>query len=103
MQPAYGTKKWATSRVSAFRDGIPAPDTSGIVTPPPPPHYSVQFNETDLAYLARRFEEGGLFFWFSHEDGKHRLHVADTANGSAHHPRHKAPIGSKSLRNFGKR
>ncbi len=81
MQPAYGTKKWATSRVSAFRDGIPAPDKSGIVTPPPPQHYSVQWNETDLAYLTRRFEEDGLFYWFSHEEGKHKLHVADSAAG----------------------
>lgn len=61
--------------------GIPAPDTSGIVTPPPPQHYSVQWNETDLAYLARRFEEDGLFYWFSHEDGKHKLHVTDSAAG----------------------
>ena len=61
--------------------GIPAPDTSGIITPPPPQHYSVQWNETDLAYLTRRFEEDGLFYWFSHEDGKHKLHVADAASG----------------------
>ncbi|NTJ44999.1 type VI secretion system tip protein VgrG [Agrobacterium larrymoorei] len=60
---------------------IPAPDTSGIITPPPPQHYSVQFNETDLDYLLRRFEEDGLFYWFSHEDGSHKLHVADSANG----------------------
>ncbi|NKN37390.1 type VI secretion system tip protein VgrG [Agrobacterium sp. a22-2] len=60
--------------------GIPAPDVSGIVTPPPPQHYSVQWNETDLAYLTRRFEEDGLFYWFSHEDGKHKLHVGDGAN-----------------------
>ncbi len=61
--------------------GIPAPDTSGIITPPPPQHYSVQFNEPDLDYLLRRLEEDGLFYWFSHEDGSHKLHVADTANG----------------------
>ncbi len=61
--------------------GIPAPDTSGIIKVPPPQHYSVQFNETDLDYLLRRFEEDGLFYWFSHEDGSHKLHVADTANG----------------------
>ncbi|MGO8543080.1 contractile injection system protein, VgrG/Pvc8 family, partial [Rhizobium leguminosarum] len=35
--------------------------------------------ETDLAYLPRRFEEDGLFYWFSHEDEKHKLHVADGA------------------------
>ncbi|WP_349039812.1 type VI secretion system tip protein TssI/VgrG [Agrobacterium sp. SORGH_AS 787] len=61
--------------------GIPAPDTSGIIPPPPPQHYSVQWNETDLDYLLRRFEEDGLFYWFSHEDGSHKLHVADSANG----------------------
>ncbi|TCR02203.1 type VI secretion system tip protein TssI/VgrG [Neorhizobium sp. JUb45] len=61
--------------------GIPAPDTSGVITSPPAQHYSVQFNERDFDYLCRRFEEDGLFYWFSHEDGKHKLHVADTANG----------------------
>ncbi|WP_082453355.1 type VI secretion system tip protein TssI/VgrG [Rhizobium sp. Leaf262] len=61
--------------------GIPAPDTSGIIKPPPAQEYSVQFNETDLDYLLRRFQEDGLFYWFSHEDGSHKLHVADTANG----------------------
>ncbi|MQY49605.1 type VI secretion system tip protein VgrG [Rhizobiales bacterium RZME27] len=61
--------------------GIPAPDTSGVITAPPKQHYSVQFNERDYDYLCRRFEEDGLFYWFSHEDGKHKLHVADTANG----------------------
>ncbi len=61
--------------------GIPAPDTSGVITAPPKQHYSVQFNEKDFDYLCRRFEEDGLFYWFSHEDGKHKPHVADTANG----------------------
>ncbi|GAK70094.1 type VI secretion system Vgr family protein [Agrobacterium rubi TR3 = NBRC 13261] len=61
--------------------GIPAPDTSGVIKPPPAQEYSVQFNELDLDYLLRRFQEDGLFYWFSHEDGSHKLHVADTANG----------------------
>jgi type VI secretion system secreted protein VgrG len=60
--------------------GLPAPDVSGIISPPPVQHYSVQWNETDLAYLTRRFEEDGLFYWFSHEDGAHRLNVADSAS-----------------------
>ncbi|APG87639.1 type VI secretion system protein VgrGB (plasmid) [Sinorhizobium americanum] len=59
--------------------GIPAPDVSGIVSRPPPQHYSVQWNETDLDFLLRRFEEDGLFFWFIHEKGSHRLCVADSA------------------------
>ncbi|MFD1745018.1 type VI secretion system tip protein TssI/VgrG, partial [Rhizobium helianthi] len=61
--------------------GIPAPDTSGVISPVPPQHYSVQFNETDLSYLTRRLEEDGIFYWFSHEDGRHKLHVADSASG----------------------
>ncbi|SCX19065.1 type VI secretion system Vgr family protein [Agrobacterium sp. DSM 25558] len=61
--------------------GIPAPDTSGVIKTPPAQHYSTQFNETDLDYLLRRFEEDGLYYFFSHEDGSHKLHVADTANG----------------------
>ncbi|MDQ0458471.1 type VI secretion system tip protein TssI/VgrG, partial [Rhizobium paknamense] len=44
---------------------------------PPPQHYSVQWNETDLDYLLRRLEEDGAFYWFSHEQGRHRLVVAD--------------------------
>lgn len=61
--------------------GIPAPDTSGVITTPPVQHYSTQWNESDLSYVFRRLEEDGLFFWFSHDNGKHKLNVADTANG----------------------
>lgn len=50
--------------------GLEAPKTQGIVTPPKPQHYSVQFNETDLAYLTRRLEEDGIFYWFEHEGGQ---------------------------------
>ncbi|SFU10954.1 type VI secretion system tip protein TssI/VgrG [Mesorhizobium sp. YR577] len=60
--------------------GLPAPDVSGVVTPPPAQHYSVQWNETDLDFLTRRFQEDGLFYWFSHEEGSHRLHIADAAS-----------------------
>ncbi|MBA8878988.1 type VI secretion system Vgr family protein [Phyllobacterium myrsinacearum] len=56
--------------------GIKAAVTGGVVTPPAPVHYSVQWNETDLAYLTRRLEADGLFYWFEHEEGQHTLHVA---------------------------
>ncbi|NTF10886.1 type VI secretion system tip protein VgrG [Agrobacterium rubi] len=59
--------------------GIPAPDTSGVIKTPPVQGYSVQWNEDDLSYLFRRFEEDGIFYWFSHEDGSHKLHMADNA------------------------
>jgi type VI secretion system secreted protein VgrG len=61
--------------------GIAAPQTKGVTSPPPAQHYSVQFNETDLAYLTRRLEEDGLFYWIEHEPGAHVMHIADHASG----------------------
>lgn len=61
--------------------GIAAPVTSGITSLPPPKHYSVQYNETDWAYLVRRLEEDGIFYWFEHEGGAHQMHIADHASG----------------------
>lgn len=70
--------------------GLEAPKTQGIVTMPKPQHYSVQFNETDLAYLTRRLEEDGIFYWFEHEGGqmgsvaaKHTLVLANHEFGYA--------------------
>ncbi len=67
---------------------LASPVTKGIITPPPAQHYSVQFNETDLAYLTRRLEEDGIFYWFEHEGGapgqvaaKHTLHLASDVSG----------------------
>ncbi|CDZ34649.1 Rhs element Vgr protein [Neorhizobium galegae bv. officinalis] len=60
--------------------GLPAPDIDGIANVPPQ-LYSVQWNETDLDYLLRRLEEDGLFYWFEHRDGSHRLKVADRSSG----------------------
>jgi type VI secretion system secreted protein VgrG len=68
--------------------GLKAPVIKGIVTDPAPQHYSVQFNETDLAYLTRRLEEDGIFHWFEHEGGAmgavaatHTLHIASDVSG----------------------
>lgn len=61
--------------------GITPPDTSGVVDPIPSQHYSVQWNETDLDYLTRRLEEDGLFYWFEHKAGAHKLHIANHASG----------------------
>ncbi|NSZ50812.1 type VI secretion system tip protein VgrG [Agrobacterium vitis] len=57
--------------------GIPAAASSPIHKMPPSREYSVQWNETDLDYLLRRFEEDGIFYWFEHEKGVHRLKVSD--------------------------
>ncbi|MEO0913254.1 MAG: type VI secretion system tip protein TssI/VgrG, partial [Pseudomonadota bacterium] len=61
--------------------GIAAPVLSGVVDPVPPQHYSVQWNETDLDYLTRRLEEDGLFYWWSHSEGQHRMHISSHAAG----------------------
>ncbi len=59
--------------------GLPAPDTSGLVGPVPPPRrdYSVQWNETDLAFLDRRLEQDGVFYWWEHARGRHVMHLAN--------------------------
>jgi type VI secretion system secreted protein VgrG len=68
--------------------GLKAPVTKGIVNDPAPQHYSVQFNETDFAYLTRRLEEDGIFHWFAHDGGAmgsvattHTLHIASDISG----------------------
>ena len=61
--------------------GMAAPVTAGVVEPPPPQHNSVQWNETDLDYLVRRLEADGLYWWFAHEAGSHRMHLASHASG----------------------
>ncbi|MDO5623049.1 MAG: type VI secretion system tip protein TssI/VgrG, partial [Paracoccus sp. (in: a-proteobacteria)] len=61
--------------------GITAPVAGGVVDPVPAQHYSVQWNETDLAYLTRRLEEDGLFWWWTHQEGAHQLHIASHAAG----------------------
>ncbi|QBF32701.1 fimbrial protein [Thalassococcus sp. S3] len=61
--------------------GLPAPVTTGIVEPPQPQHYSVQYNETDLAYLTRRLEEDGIFYFFSHTSGENVLNIASHVAG----------------------
>ena len=46
--------------------------------------YVVQYNESDLDFLRRWFEREGIYFFFKHESGKHKLILADSS--SAHGP-----------------
>lgn len=76
------------AQILCSEHGLPAPDVSGIIDPPKPFIYSVQWNETDLAYLTRRLEADGIFFWFEHSggsagsvSGKHQLHIASYQSG----------------------
>lgn len=39
--------------------------------------YCVQYRETDFNFLSRLMEEEGIFYFFQHEDGKHKLILAD--------------------------
>ncbi len=61
--------------------GLPHADVVGIIHPVPAIHYSTQFNESDLDYLLRRIEQDGLFWFFRHEQGTHRLVVANHPMG----------------------
>ncbi len=40
--------------------------------------YRVQYRETDLDFICRLMEEEGMFFYFTHEDGKHNMVIADS-------------------------
>jgi type VI secretion system secreted protein VgrG len=40
--------------------------------------YCVQYNESDLAFVHRLFEDEGIFYFFEHKDGEHKLIVADS-------------------------
>jgi type VI secretion system secreted protein VgrG len=57
--------------------GLPQPEIGLLHNNPPAQGYSVQYQETDLDYLLRRLEEDGIFYWFQHDKGIHRLKVTD--------------------------
>ncbi|MVA23710.1 type VI secretion system tip protein TssI/VgrG [Agrobacterium vitis] len=57
--------------------GLPQPDIGFLQNKPPAQGYSVQWQESDLDYLLRRLEEDGIFYWFQHDKGIHRLKVTD--------------------------
>ncbi|AHL33666.1 type IV secretion protein Rhs [Pseudomonas brassicacearum] len=48
-----------------------------------PREYCVQYGETDLAFVSRLMEEDGIFWFFTHEDGKHTLVLADSNDAFA--------------------
>jgi type VI secretion system secreted protein VgrG len=49
-----------------------------------PWEYCVQYRETDFNFVSRLMEQEGIYYWFLHEDGKHRMVLADA--GTAHSP-----------------
>ncbi len=51
----------------------------------PKREYCVQYNETGLDFLARLFEQEGLYYYFEHTAGKHTLVLADALGAHARH------------------
>ena len=49
-----------------------------------PWEYCVQYRETDFNFVSRLMEQEGIYYYFTHEDGKHTLVLADAA--SSHDP-----------------
>lgn len=39
--------------------------------------YCVQYRETDFSFLSRLMEQEGIYYYFTHEEGKHTLNLAD--------------------------
>jgi type VI secretion system secreted protein VgrG len=42
--------------------------------------YTVQYRETDFNFVARLMEDEGIFWYFEHEEGEHRLVAVDSAD-----------------------
>jgi type VI secretion system secreted protein VgrG len=43
--------------------------------------YTVQYRETDFAFVSRIMEEEGIYYYFEHKDGKHTLKLVDSESG----------------------
>jgi type VI secretion system secreted protein VgrG len=43
--------------------------------------YCVQYRETDFNFLSRLLEQEGLYYFFEHQDGMHRLVLVDDSSG----------------------
>ena len=46
-----------------------------------PREYCVQYNETYLDFIHRLLEEEGIYYYFTHERGRHRMILSDSAAG----------------------
>lgn len=48
--------------------------------------YCVQYRETDFNFVSRLMEEEGIYYYFTHENGKHHLVLADSATSHDSYP-----------------
>lgn len=51
-------------------------DLTRIATPPVR-EYCTQYRESDFNFISRLMEHDGIYYYFQHEDGKHKLVLAD--------------------------
>jgi type VI secretion system secreted protein VgrG len=80
--PDIVKKVFADHPMAAFKDSLTG--SYRIRT------YCVQYRETDLNFVSRLLEDEGIYFYFTHEDGKHVLVLADSY--SAHEACQADPI-----------
>jgi type VI secretion system secreted protein VgrG len=55
-------------------------DVSGIKGSHPAREYCVQYRETDFNFVSRLMEEEGIFYFFRHAEGSHKMIVADDSS-----------------------
>lgn len=54
--------------------------------------YCVQYQETDFDFFTRLLEEEGIFYFFEHADGSHKLVLADNVSAFADNPESQVEI-----------
>jgi len=52
----------------------------------PKRRYCVQYRETDFNFVSRLLESEGIYYWFDHGNGRHRLVLADRVEASQPSP-----------------
>jgi type VI secretion system secreted protein VgrG len=57
-----------------------------------PREYCVQYRETAFNFVSRLMEEEGIFYYFTHDNGKHTLVLADNKNTHKDVPESKAHV-----------
>jgi type VI secretion system secreted protein VgrG len=48
--------------------------------------YCAQYRETDFNFVSRLLEQEGIYYYFTHEDGKHKLILADSYSAHEAYP-----------------
>src|SRR5205814_4484434 len=55
-------------------------DDVGIQGTYPKLEYCVQYRESSLNFISRLMEHAGIFYYFTHTDSAHELHLSDTSS-----------------------